>query len=288
MHILEMFKADKPVVSCEIFPPRQGYPLDTIFETINGLKELQPAFISVTYGAGGSTANNSLEIAGRISRDYDITALAHFTCVGMNKLEIDQMLDRLQAVGVSNILALRGDPPAGQIDFKPAVGGYVYAAELVTHIKADGRFGIAAAAYPEGHMECSDRRLDLEYLAQKVRRGVDFLITQLFFDNQFFYDFREQALQAGIDCPIATGIMPVLEAKQIKRIVGLCGVAIPRTLTNIIEKYGYDNASMEQAGIEYACRQIDDLLAHGVKGIHMYTMNRPVSTRKILTCAGLR
>lgn len=282
MKIKDMFKAGKQVLSLEIFPPKPDLPLDTVFATLEELKGLNPAFISVTYGAGGSSSARSLEIVDKVKNHYGVETVAHLTCVGATASEIDAVLDQLQELGVENILALRGDPPAGQTEFVPPVDGFAYAKDLIAHAKKRNYFSIAAAAYPEGHLECRDIDQDIEYLKLKVEQGVDLLITQLFFDNTLFYTFREKLAQRGIDCPMSAGVMPVLSASQIKRITSMCGSSIPAELARIMEKYGAVPADMEKAGMDYASRQIIDLLENKVDGIHFYTMNKAAQTKKIM------
>lgn len=288
MYISELFKTkDKPVISLEVFPPKPTLPIENIFGTLEGLKELKPGFISVTYGAGGSNSARTIEIADRIKNHYGIETLAHLTCVGLAHGEIDDMLDRLEVCHVQNILALRGDPPAGETSFKQPANGYKYAQELVRHIRERRQFCIAAAAYPEGHIECRDMEKNIEYLKIKVHQGADFLITQLFFDNNSYYAFREKAQQAGINCPISIGIMPVLNAAQIERITSLCGARIPEKLKRILDKYRNSADDMEKAGIEYACEQILDLRDHQIDGIHLYTMNKVEQIKTILQQTGI-
>jgi methylenetetrahydrofolate reductase (NADPH) len=284
----DFFQQGKLVISCEIFPPKPTYPLETVFTTLDGLKEVEPDFISVTYGAGGGNAARSIEIAAKIKNEYKIETLAHVTCVGSSCTEIDNLLDRLYDNGIENILALRGDPPVGQKGFVQVAGGYRYAGDLVAQVNGRRQFCIAAAAYPEGHPECQDRELDIRHLKQKVDRGVDFLITQLFFDNDRYYQFRDRIRKAGIACPISIGVMPVLNLAQVKRMTELCGATIPGSLQRSMDRYGNCAADMEKAGIEYACRQIDDLIANRVDGIHLYTMNKAEQTKLILRGTGLR
>ncbi len=276
------FFAGKPVISFEIFPPKPDSPLDTVFTTLEGLKGLKPAFISVTYGAGGSNSARSIEIVDKVKNHYGLETVAHLTCVGATPASIDAVLDRLQALGVENILALRGDPPADDSGFVPPADGFPFAKDLIAHVRQRGFFSVAAAAYPEGHPECQDIGQDVVYLGEKVAQGVDLLITQLFFDNALFYAFLEKARGRGIACPVSAGIMPVLSASQIKRITSLCGASIPAKLQGIMDKYGASPADMEKAGIEYASAQILDLLAHGVDGIHLYTMNKAKQTKAIM------
>lgn len=287
MKIYELYTKKKPVISFEIFPPKPETPVETIFSTIEQLKELKPAFLSVTYGAGGSSATRSIEIASKVKNDYGIETMAHLTCVNSSRAQIDAILHQLASHNIENILALRGDPPSGESVFKQADGGYQYAKDLIAHIKECQRYCIAGAAYPEGHLECGELDLDIQYLKEKVDEGVDFLITQLFFDNSRFYEFLEKAQAKGIACPVAVGIMPVLNVSQIKRITSLCGASIPAKLTRVMEKYGGVAADMEKAGIEYACEQIADLLSNQVDGIHLYTMNKAGQTKSIVNSLGI-
>jgi methylenetetrahydrofolate reductase (NADPH) len=284
MRIIEMFKQKKPVISFEIFPPKPDVPLDTIYDHLEQFKALRPDYISVTYGAGGSRKGRTLEIASRIKNLCGIESMAHFTCVGHTKDEISEMLDSMHESGLENILALRGDPPADQPDFDFGRGAYRHAYELVRHVRSVNNFCIAAAAYVEGHVDSRRLSEDIERLKEKVDAGVDFLITQLFFDNRLFYDFMEKIRAKGINCPVTAGIMPIFKADQIKSITAKSGCSIPAKLVLMMDKYQNDPEDMRKAGIEYASRQIRELVEDGVDGIHLYTMNRPKSTGEI--CAG--
>ncbi|HMM21732.1 MAG TPA: methylenetetrahydrofolate reductase [NAD(P)H] [Selenomonadales bacterium] len=282
MRISNIFAGSRPVVSFEVFPPKPESPVETIYTALGKLRDLNPAFISVTYGAGGSTTERSIGIVEKVKREYGVETMAHLTCVGATPESIESTLDKLEELGVENILALRGDPPAGSETFTPVPGGFAFARDLIGHIKRRNRFGIAAAAYPEGHLECRNVDQDIEYLKLKADAGVDLLITQLFFDNGLFYAFLEKARRKGINCPVSTGIMPVLNAGQIKRLTALCGASIPTKLTGLMEKYGGNPADMEKAGIEYACQQIYDLVRNKVDGIHICTMNKAEQTKEIM------
>lgn len=287
MKISAMFSAGKPVVSFEIFPPKPDLPLETVFATLEELRGLKPAFISVTYGAGGSSSSRSIEIVDKVKNLYGVETVAHLTCVGATRQTIDAVLDRLQALNIENILALRGDQPTGEDAALRPDSRFCYARDLIAHARRRNFFSIAAAAYPEGHFECRDIDQDIEYLAEKVEQGVDLLITQLFFDNSYFYNFRNKLAGRGISCPVSAGIMPVLNAAQIKRITSLCGAAVPDELARIMAQYGGLPAEMEKAGIDYACRQMRDLLDNRVDGIHLYTMNKARQTRTIMDNLGL-
>ena len=286
MKLIDLFKIKKPVISFEIFPPKLDTPLESIFNALDQFKVLNPDFISVTYGAGGSAKDRTLEIASKIKNQYDIESMAHFTCVGHTEEEIDALIESLNKEKIKNVLALRGDPPVNQPDFDFSKNVYKYASELIGHIKSKSDFCISAAAYVEGHVDSKRLKEDLVHLKNKVDTGVDFLVTQLFFDNRLFYDFIDKALSVGIACPITAGIMPIFKADQIKRITSLCGASIPAKLVMMMDKYGHSDDDMRKAGIEYASIQMKDLMDNGVDGIHLLTMNRPKSTRQILENIG--
>lgn len=282
MKIIEMFNKKGPVVSFEIFPPKPDVPLDRIYDHLEQFEALGPDFISVTYGAGGSRKGRTLEIAARIKELHGIESMAHFTCAGHTREEIDSMLASMRESGLENILALRGDPPADQPDFDFSRGAYMYARDLVRHICSADSFCIAAAAYVEGHVDSKRLSGDLAHLKEKVDAGVDFLITQLFFDNRLFFDFMEKARAIGIVCPVSAGIMPIFKADQIKSIALKSGCSIPAKVVIMMDKYQHDPEDMRKAGIEYASRQIRELIEEGAEGIHLYTMNRPKSAREIM------
>ncbi|TCL70064.1 5,10-methylenetetrahydrofolate reductase (NAD(P)) [Hydrogenispora ethanolica] len=283
MRIADLYAKKKPVISLEIFPPNPDYPLETIYNTLEQLRDLNPDYISVTYGAGGANRARTVEIAAHIKQAYQIETMAHLTCVGHSPEEIDEMGARLQENQIENVLALRGDPPRGQsnVTFQP--GHFRYAAELIRYLRQKSQFCIGAAAYAEGHVECQRWQDDWNYLREKVEAGVDFLVTQLYFDNRVFYNFKENLLRMGLNLPVAAGIMPVLESKQIRRMVYLSGASIPARLLQLLDKYADNPADFEKAGIEYAINQMNDLLANGVEGIHYYTMNRAEQTRKVFS-----
>ena len=278
MKIAELFKPDKTVFSFEIFPPKKDGSIDTIYSTLDGLSDLHPDFISVTYGAGGSEANViTSEIAGLIKRKYNTESIAHLTCVNSTKEDIDFQLAQFKKQGIENVLALRGDinpdiPP--KKDFE-------HASDLISYMKERSDLGFSGACYPEGHVECESLDRDIENLKIKVDAGATHLISQLFFDNASFYKFIEKARAAGINVPIEAGIMPCVNAKQIQRMVGMCGASLPTKFTKMIARYENNPEAMRSAGIAYAVDQIIDLCANGVDGIHLYTMNNPVIARKI-------
>ncbi len=277
MDISKLFN-DRTVFSFEVFPPKKTSPIDTIYKTLDGLKDLKPDFISVTYGAGGNTADSSTcDIASIIKNKYNIEALAHLTCVNSTKENIDTILQQLKDNNIENILALRGDinpdmPPKD--DFK-------YASELISYIKENGGFNLSGACYPEVHLEATDIIEDIHNLKKKVDSGASHLISQLFFDNNAFYSFVEKARIAGINVPIEAGIMPVVNKNQIERMVSLCGASLPAKFSKIMQRFEHNPEALRDAGIAYAVDQIVDLVSNGVDGIHLYTMNNPYIAKKI-------
>jgi methylenetetrahydrofolate reductase (NADPH) len=258
-------------VSCEVFPPREFTRVDEVKGLVRTIAALRPAFISVTYGAAGLAPQFTCEIA-QAAQEAGVPALAHLTCINSAVDTVDSVLSDLEAAGVTNVLALRGDIPEGS-DF-PGGKRFGHAAQLVAHIKRRGGFCIGAACYPEGHPESESRDDDMAYLKAKVDAGVDFLTTQMFFDNATLYNFLYRALRAGIEVPIGAGIMPVINAKQIRRITSLSGATLPPRFLSVVDRFGADPLSMRQAGVAYATEQIVDLIANGVRHIHLYTMNR--------------
>jgi methylenetetrahydrofolate reductase (NADPH) len=276
MKTVEFFKK-KTVLSYEVFPPKRTSPVNTIYDTLSELKELSPDFISVTYGAGGGENNNqTFEIASAI-KSYGIESVLHLPCIGLTKEDVSAKLKELKRAGIENILALRGDVPSeGCIQ-----GDFRYASDLIAFIKSQGDFNILAACYPEGHIEAESKLEDIRNLKRKVDAGANHLVTQLFFDNEFFYSFIERCQLADINVPIEAGIMPVINKKQIERMASLCGVTVPKKFVTMMERYENNPIAMRDAGIAYAIDQIVDLTAQGVDGIHLYTMNNPYIARKI-------
>lgn len=273
MKISELLQNGKITFSCEIFPPKPGADISRMWEVVQGIAELSPDFISVTYGAGGSTSKRTVEIASAIQEQHGIPALAHLTCVSSSQEDIRNQLNLMKENGLENILALRGDLPKD--DSIPALTHYKYACELIEDIKSQGDFCIGAACYPEGHVECERREDDIDYLKHKVECGCDFLTTQMFFDNNVLYNFMYRILAKGIHVPVIAGIMPVINSRQIKRSCELSGTQLPQRFRRIAEKFSDDPLAMKQAGIAYATEQIIDLLSNGVEHIHLYTMNNP-------------
>lgn len=276
MKTTELFKK-KTVLSYEVFPPKPTSPVNTIYDTLAELKELSPDFISVTYGAGGGKNNSETFKIAQSIKNSGIESVAHLPCIGLKREDVASRLDELKAIGVENILALRGDIPDGGCD----KGDFDHASDLISFIKSYGDFDVIAACYPEGHIESANRVEDIRNLKRKVDAGADHLITQLFFDNEYFYSFEEYCQLAGINVPIEAGIMPVTNKKQIERMASLCGVALPKKLVKMLHRYENDPVAMRDAGIAYAVDQIVDLVAQGVDGIHLYTMNNSYIARKI-------
>ena len=278
MKLAELFGKGRTVFSCEVFPPKKTSPVDSIYKTLDGLRDIHPDFISVTFGAGGSQVNQSTrEIAGLIQNQYHIPAMAHLTCVAAGREDVDRLLEELKAEGVENILALRGDVNP---DIPPKTD-FAHASDLVSYIRAHSDFGVSAACYPEGHLESPDLVSDIRHLKEKVDAGAQHLVSQLFFDNEDFFRFLERARIAGIDVPIEAGIMPVLSRSSIQRMVSMCGASLPRKLTRILARYGDHPQAMREAGMAYAIDQIADLMAAGVDGVHLYTMNNPAVAQQI-------
>lgn len=287
MKIIDLFNRKKPVISFEVFPPKADTPIETVYNALEKFKVLKPDYISVTYGAGGSQKGRTVEIVSKIKKDYNIESMAHFTCVGHTVEEIDQMLESLEQNGIENILALRGDPPANQPDFDFSKNVFKHAYELIRHIRSKNKdICISAAAYLEGHPQCRTIKEDMQHLKEKVDTGVDFLVTQLFFDNRLFYEFQDKAAQLNINCPITAGIMPIFNSR-IKTMTATSGCSIPAKLVLMIDKYQDNPDDLLKAGIEYASSQIVDLINNGVDGIHLYTMNRPKASSEILSNAGI-
>ena len=283
MRISELFSSQAPVFSFEFFPPKTEAGEAALRKTIAELKALDPDFVSVTYGAGGSTRDRTVELVSYIKQEVGIEAMAHLTCVGASRKEIGDVLERLQAAGIENVIGLRGDPPADQTDFVPHPDGLAYGADLIRMIRSQGRpFCVAAAGYPESHVESSSQEEDLRHFVDKVNAGADFVITQLFFDNRFYFDFVRKVRAAGVSVPIVAGIMPITNLAQIERFTKLCGATIPPDLHTKLEAVHDDNDAVAAIGVDHATAQCEQLLAGGTPGIHFYTLNKSSSTREIL------
>ena len=273
MKIIDRLNEDKINISFEVFPPKTDEGYEKVAAATDEISKLNPAFISVTYGAGGGTSKNTARIASHIKDDLHVLSLAHLTCASSTKDEVRQVITNLKELGIENILALRGDIPEGMTF--PAKDHFCYASELIEEIKKHGDFCIGAACYPEGHVENEHREDDIRYLKEKVDRGVDFLTAQMFFDNDIHYNFLYRIREAGITVPVLPGIMPITSASQMKKSQELSGTVFPRRFLSILDRFGSSPAAMRQAGIAYATDQIIDLLANGVKHIHIYSMNKP-------------
>jgi methylenetetrahydrofolate reductase (NADPH) len=282
MKINDILSQKRFILSFEVFPPKREGNLESLYVTITELGELKPDFISVTYGAGGSTREKTIEISSRVKNGFKLEVLAHLTCVQSTRDDIAKILDSLKEENVENVLALRGDPPEGMERFIKTEGGFGYANELVQFIKTRTDFSIGVAGYPEGHIEAPNLKADMINLKRKVDAGADFIITQLFFNNDALYNFRDRAMALGIDVPILPGIFPILNYNQITRISSLAGVRIPSRLREKVEKNKDNPQEVEKYGIEYAIIQVDNLIKNEIAGLHLYCMNKSHPVKKIL------
>lgn len=277
MKIKEILGQGKPTLSFEIFPPKTEDKYESVEQAASEIAKLKPAFMSVTYGAGGGTSQYTVDIASGVYHNYNVTALAHLTCVSSTKEKVRQVLKELKEAGIENVLALRGDIPQDG----PIATDYRYASELIRDIKEAGDFCIGAACYPEGHVESVSKTIDMDYLKQKVEAGCDFVTTQMFFDNNILYNYLYRIREKGVTVPVVAGIMPVTNVKQIARICQLSGTYLPSRFKAILDRFGDNPAAMKQAGIAYATEQIIDLIANGVDAIHVYSLNKPDIALKI-------
>jgi len=282
MKIKNMLERKKFTLSFEVFPPKREGSIENLFSTIKELGELKPDFISVTYGAGGSTREKTIEISSKVKNEYKMEVLAHLTCVQSTKEDIAAILKALKNENVENILALRGDPPEGMEKFQKTEGGFGYANELVEFIRMCNDFSIGVAGYPEGHIESPSLQVDMINLKRKVDAGADFIITQLFFNNDAFYNFRDYATELKINVPIIPGIFPILNYNQVKRISSLSGVKITSRLGDKIEKNKDKPEDVEKYGIEHAIIQVENLIKNGIDGLHLYCMNKSQPVKIIL------
>jgi methylenetetrahydrofolate reductase (NADPH) len=288
MRIDSLLGGGLPTISFEFFPPKTEAGFAQLFNTIKDLQSLKPSYVSVTYGAGGSTRQKTVELVERIQRESSILAMAHLTCVGHTAEEIGSILDDLWKAGVRNVLALRGDPPSGPAgQFVVTEGGFGYSSDLVKFVRGRHEFCIGVAGYPEGHPQCLNRTRDLEMLKLKIDNGACFVVTQLFFDNADFYRFRDQARAMGIKVPIIAGIMPIVGVAQIKRFVGMCGAKIPHALLQRLESVEHDADAVHATGIAHAAEQCRDLLANQADGLHFYTLNKSKATVDIVKALGI-
>src|SRR3954467_4140828 len=282
MRIDELLGRGLPTISFEFFPPKTEEGFTALYRTIDELHPLNPSYVSVTYGAGGSTRQKTVDLVSRIQNELKIRSMAHLTCVGHTADEIGGILDQLWDAGIRNVLALRGDPPAGQSAFVATEGGFANADALAGFVRARHDFCIGVAGYPEGHPQCLNKTRDLEYLKRKVDNGGCFVVTQLFFDNDDFYTFRDRARAMGITVPIVAGIMPILNVGQIKRFISMCGAKIPHRLLTKLEKVESDPETVHKVGVEYATMQCRDLLFNDADGLHFYTLNKSKATVDIV------
>lgn len=289
MRIRELLSTGRPSFSFEFFPPKTDDGLASLRQAILSLRELSPTFVSVTYGAGGSTRDRTVELVTEIQAAHRFEAMAHLTCVGASREETRHVLDRLHAAGIENVLTLRGDPPKGSDTFTPSPDGFRYASELAAFVRSSYPLCLGGACYPEGHVECvdgdgrRDLRRDLDNLKAKVAAGCEFLITQLFFDNNAYFDFVSRARQAGIGVPILPGIMPITNVDQVRRFTSMCGANIPQSLLDELDRLKDKEDAVLSLGVAYATAQCLELLQRGAPGIHFYTLNKSAATRTILT-----
>ena len=268
--------------SFEFFPPKDDKSAEALLRAVERLRSLEPAYVSVTWGAGGSTHRKTLDVVQMAKSRFGLESMAHLTCVGASKANIDAVLDDIDARGIENVLALRGDPPQGDASFTPHPDGLAHADELVARIRSRWGFSIGVAGYPEGHIESPSLEADLDHLKRKIDAGADFIVTQLFFDNDAFFRFVERVRAAGIEAPVLPGIMPITNVGQIKRFTELCGASIPQRLLDRIEPIAGDREAVIAAGIDYSTQQCRELLEQGAKGVHFYTLNLSRSTKTIL------
>ncbi len=281
MKIRDRFLREPRTFSFEFFPPRTPEATERLFRTAERLRDLDPSFVSVTYGAGGSTRRNTIDITGRLQDDLGLTAMAHVTCVGHSRDELSEVLEEIERRGVENLMLLRGDPPQGEDRFVAHADGFANAADLVRLARGRGEASIGVAGYPEGHQECADKELDLGHLKVKVDAGADFVVTQLFFDNRDYFRFVERARAIGITTRIIPGIMPALSWSQIQRMAVRCGAAIPEALASRLRSVEADAERSASVGAEWAMQQCEALLREGAPGIHFYTLNQSRATEEI-------
>jgi methylenetetrahydrofolate reductase (NADPH) len=282
MRIDQALEDVRPCFSFEFFPPKTDEGMDNLWKALSELREDEPTYVSVTYGAGGSTRGRTIDITKRIKNELGIEAMAHFTCVGATVDELRGVLDEMRAAGIENVLALRGDPPQGQEEWTATEGGLSYSTELAKLIDENYDFSIGAACFPEVHIASPSMEHDLKVLKQKVDAGVSFVITQLFFDNDLYFDFVDKARAAGVEIPIIPGIMPIAGYEQIKRITKMCGSSLPATLQRELDVRKDKPEAITDLGVAYATLQCSELLARGAPGIHFYTLNKSPATRSIL------
>lgn len=282
MYLRQLYAAKNPIISFEIFPPKGVYPIEQLLEQLETFSRLKPDFISVTFGAGGSTKDKTIEIAGMIKENFQIEPLAHLTCITSTKDQIHKIMTDLVKHDIENVLALRGDMPKDPNFVFPTPLHYEFASDLIKELKKEHNFCIGAAFYPEGHIEAPDKETDFKNVLYKARQGTDFLISQMFFDNAYFFESVSKLRQMGVTQPISAGIMPITNIKQIKRIADLCGATFPDNLLKELKRRADNPQQVEEFGIRYATDQIIELINNGVEGIHIYTMNKPKIAEQII------
>lgn len=278
MKLIDIITGDRPSLSFEVFPPKTWDTYDSIKSATEEIAALKPSYMSVTYGAGGGTSQHTVSIAANLQNNFDVTSLAHLTCISSSRSQVREQLSKLKEAGITNVLALRGDMPK---DMDAKSMDYKYASELIEDIREIGGFCIGGACYPEGHPESGTWMNDVKYLKEKVDAGCEFLTTQMFFDNNILYNFMYRIREAGINVPVVAGIMPVTNAAQIKRICSISGNNLPQRFIRIADRFGDNPDAMKQAGIAYATEQVIDLLANGINAVHIYSMNKPEVAREI-------
>lgn len=283
MKITELLKKETLTLSFEVFPPKTESGFETVKEATEKIARLCPAYMSVTYGAGGGTSKYTLDIAKNIKETYGVPTLAHLTCVSSTRETVRERIADMKEAHIENVMALRGDIPEAMLGDDRSKWDYRYAIDLVRELKEEGSFCIGGACYPEIHPESPDQRADIEYLKEKVDAGCDFLTTQMFFDNNLLYNFLYKIREKGITVPVIPGVMPITNANQIERAIKLSGSFMPRRFVSLVDKFGHDPAAMKQAGIAYATDQIIDLFANGIRNVHVYSMNKPDVAEKILS-----
>jgi len=282
MNVSDKFKKRGQGVSLEFFPPKSSEAKDAFMKVVNELKAFDPLYVSVTYGAGGTTQDRTLNTLKWIKKETDLTVMSHLTCIGATKMSMSALLKEYQGSGIDNILALRGDPPMNRPDFDPTQGEFKYARNLVDFVKKYDYFSIAVAVYPEGHAQSPSIEKDMEYTKQKIDAGADFGITQMFFDNRYYYDFLDRAAKLGITIPILPGIMPIVDCKKIVQLAEFCNASVPKAILDRMEPAMDMPEEMRKLGVEYAVKQCEDLIKNGVNYLHFYTMNRSDSVSEIL------
>ena len=282
MKLTEILHTELPSISFEVFPPKLDTDFANVEQAVRQIARLRPAFMSVTYGAGGGTSRYTLAIAEEINRTFGVPTLAHLTCVSATKQSVREKIEQLRAAGIENIMALRGDIPVDQMNADRSGWDYPHAVDLVRELRASGaNFCIGGACYPAIHPESTDQKTDIRYLREKVEAGCDFLTTQMFFDNHLLYNFLYKIREAGITVPVVAGIMPITNARQVERAIKLSGSMMPQRFRSLVDRFGSDPAAMSQAGIAYATDQIIDLFANGINHVHVYSMNKPFVAEQI-------